>query len=111
MLLAGYLKYEELMKALLDFDYFALYTGGNDTTQATADLNNVRSMVRSIKDKFKSSVEDLRNVLFCMDAEKTGERSSSPLFLFSKSNKTFLGYLHPVNMLAYNKKQTSFGVI
>jgi len=63
------------MKVLLDFDYYALYAGGNDTTQATADLNTVKTMVASIKAKFKSSVEDLRSVLACLDEGKTGEHS------------------------------------
>lgn len=60
------------MKALLDYDYFALYTGHNDTTQATADLNTVKGMVASIKSKFKQSVDELRKVLDCLDDQKSG---------------------------------------
>lgn len=68
----GFLKYEELMKVLLDFDYFALYTGSNDITQATCELTTVKKMVAAIKAKFKSSVAELRKVLQCLDAEQTG---------------------------------------
>lgn len=68
----GFLKYEELMKVLLDFDYFALYTGSNDITQATSDLATVKKMVAAIKAKFKSSVAELRKVLQCLDTEQTG---------------------------------------
>lgn len=31
----GYLEYDALMKVLLDTDYYALYCGANDVTQAT----------------------------------------------------------------------------
>jgi Ca2+-binding EF-hand superfamily protein len=68
----GYLRYEDLMRVLLDSDYYALYTGQNDITQAAADLTTVKGMVASIKAKFKSSVEDLRKVLQCLDTNKTG---------------------------------------
>ena len=68
----GFLKYEELMKVLLDFDYFALYTGSNDITQATSDLATVKKMVAAIKAKFKSSVAELRKVMQCLDTEQTG---------------------------------------
>jgi hypothetical protein len=69
----GFLKYEELMRVLLDFDYFALYTGNNDITQATLDLATVKSMVATIKAKFKSSVAELRKVLRCLDTQHSGE--------------------------------------
>lgn len=68
----GYLKYEDLMRVLLDEDVFALYTGNNDVTQSSLDLETVRKMVRTIQAKFKSSVEDLRKVLECLDTGKTG---------------------------------------
>jgi Ca2+-binding EF-hand superfamily protein len=68
----GYLKYEDLMKVLLDQDYFALYTGSNDVTQASADLETVKKMVANIKGKFRTSVEELAKVLHCLDEKKTG---------------------------------------
>lgn len=70
----GYLKYEELMRVLLDDDYFALYTGANDVTQASADLETVKKMVATIKGKFKTSVDELAKVLRCLDAKQTGAR-------------------------------------
>ena len=60
------------MQVLLDADYYALYAGGNDVTQATADLNNVKSMVATIKGKFRSSVDELAKVLRCLDGGATG---------------------------------------
>lgn len=68
----GYLRYEELMRVLLDDDYYALYTGSNDVTQASADLDTVKKMVATIKGKFKTSVEELAKVLRCLDAQQTG---------------------------------------
>lgn len=83
----GYLKYEDLMRVLLDEDVFALYTGNNDVTQSSLDLETVRKMVRTIQAKFKSSVEDLRKVLECLDTGKTG--------LLLSNAKDFLEYSKP----------------
>jgi Ca2+-binding EF-hand superfamily protein len=73
----GYLKYEDLMKVLLDQDYFALYTGSNDVTQASSDLETVKKMVATIKGKFRTSVEELAKVLRCLDEKQTGGPAST----------------------------------
>lgn len=74
----GYLKYHDLMKVLLDTDYYALYTGGNDVTQATADMDTVRKMVATIKAKFRSSTEELAKVLRCLDDQGSGVPCTLP---------------------------------
>jgi hypothetical protein len=63
------------VQVLLDADYYALYSGNNDVMQASADLNTVKSMVASIKGKFRSSVDELAKVLRCLDDQHTGAPS------------------------------------
>ena len=60
------------LQVLLDADYYALYAGSNDVTQATADLETTKRMVATIKGKFRSSVDELAKVLRCLDDRGTG---------------------------------------
>jgi hypothetical protein len=65
------------VQVLLDADYYALYTGANDVTQASADLATTKGMVAAIKGKFRSSVDELAKVLRCLDDGATGMATSA----------------------------------
>jgi hypothetical protein len=71
----GYLKYHDLMKVLLDADYYAMYVGSNDVSQAMSDQNSIKKMVATIKGKFRGSVEELAKVMRCLDGQSTGKGS------------------------------------
>jgi len=71
----GYLPYEEVVKQLLDEDYFAMYTDKVDNSLATS-LRKVHSaMVSSLHRKLAANIADILLVFESFDTAKSGEIS------------------------------------
>lgn len=68
----GFLAYEELVKQLLDPDYYALYVGNVDNTQAKVDKKEADAMMTSFISKFSPNMEGLSTVFRSFDLAQNG---------------------------------------
>eukprot|EP01023_Acetabularia_acetabulum_P040624 TRINITY_DN3938_c0_g2_i1.p1 TRINITY_DN3938_c0_g2~~TRINITY_DN3938_c0_g2_i1.p1 ORF type:complete len:367 (-),score=55.95 TRINITY_DN3938_c0_g2_i1:238-1338(-) len=71
----GNIEYEQLMGVLLDPDYFALYVGNVDNTLERQKSNQHDAMIRTIRGKFKSNIDEMRKVFDSLDEDQTGSLS------------------------------------
>eukprot|EP00803_Ostreobium_quekettii_P009237 evm.model.scf_479.3 EVM.evm.TU.scf_479.3 scf_479:17845-20257(+) len=68
----GCLRYEDLMSQLLDPDYFALYVGNVDNTQARVDAMEADRRADTIVSKFAHPPGEMRAVFESLDDAKAG---------------------------------------
>lgn len=70
---SGYLAYEDIVKQLLDKDYFAMYLPEKvDNTEATVEGQNKHKLVESMRRKIKVFADEMREVFAAFDPENTG---------------------------------------
>uniref|UniRef100_A0A383VS12 EF-hand domain-containing protein n=1 Tax=Tetradesmus obliquus TaxID=3088 RepID=A0A383VS12_TETOB len=70
---SGYLAYEDIVKQLLDGDYYAMYSpAGVDNTQALVDAQATEKLVANLRKRIKGSVADMRSVFASFDTAATG---------------------------------------
>eukprot|EP00878_Enallax_costatus_P035636 GHUV01039820.1.p1 GENE.GHUV01039820.1~~GHUV01039820.1.p1 ORF type:complete len:188 (+),score=77.77 GHUV01039820.1:629-1192(+) len=70
---SGYLAYEDIVKQLLDADYYAMYSpAGVDNTQALVDAQGTERLVANLRKRINGTLDEIRAVFTSFDPEGTG---------------------------------------
>jgi hypothetical protein len=71
---SGYLAYEDVVRQLLDADYFAMFNSSNvDHTQALADATATSALVAALRTRINAgSVDEMRHVFAAFDTSGSG---------------------------------------